>query len=112
MNKRRHLYKAPHDVYRVRDAAGALLYVGCSINAFKRHKNEYSPWFPLAATVDVVQYSDMASAQFVEAQAIEVEAPMWNRQGEPRALRREHLANTDPVDEFTGIPVSEFWVTT
>lgn len=113
MNKRRQLYKSPHDVYRVRDESGALLYVGCSINVFKRiqqHKNEYSPWFPLAATVDVVQYPDMVTAQFMEATAIECEAPMWNRQGEPRALRRAHLARPDPLDEFRGIPIAEFWV--
>lgn len=114
MNKRRHLYKSPHDVYRVRDTSGALLYVGCSINAFKRiqqHKNECSPWFPLAATVDVIQYPDMVTAQFMEATAIECEAPMWNRQNEPRALRREHLARPEPLDEFRGIPIAEFWVT-
>ena len=113
MNRRRMTTKLPHDVYRVRDSAGALLYVGFSVNAFKRiqqHKHEYQPWFPLAATVDIVQYSDAATAQYVEALAISSEAPIWNRQQEPRALRRAHLANLDPLDDFQGIPIAEFWV--
>ena len=114
MSRRTRLYDMKHDVYRVRDNHGALLYVGCSVNAFKRihqHKNEYQPWFPLAATVDIVQYCDRTSARYVEAHAIKNEAPIWNRASESMALTRLDRVNLDVLDEFRGIPVSEFWVT-
>jgi predicted GIY-YIG superfamily endonuclease len=112
MNRtRKRLAKLPHDVYRIRDKAGALLYVGCSVNAFRRvkqHKNEYQPWFPLAATVDIEQYEDLATARFIEASAIAYEAPIWNTAQESRALRRG--SNHLPLDVMNGIPVSDFWV--
>lgn len=107
------MYDMKHDVYRIRDGHGALLYVGCSVNAFKRvkqHKNEYQPWFPLAATVDIVQYCDRTTARYVEAHAIEHEAPIWNRASESMALVRGARLSPEVLDEFRGVPVSEFWV--
>jgi len=112
VSRRRRLYHLPHDVYRVRDSMGALLYVGCSVNAFKRihqHKNEYQPWFPLAATVDIAQYCDLTTARYIEAHAIKHEAPIWNTAQESMALARGKDLTPEVLDEFTGIPVSEFW---
>ena len=113
MSRRVRLGRLPHDVYRVRDIKGALLYVGCSVNAFKRvkqHKNEYQPWFPLAATVDIQQYCDRTTARYIEAHAIKHEAPIWNTAQEARALDRGRDLAPEVLDEFNGIPVSEFWV--
>ena len=114
MNKaQRRLYKKPHDVYRVRDSAGALLYVGCSINAFKRvkqHKNEYQPWFPLASTVDIVQYQDLRTARYIEAHAIATEAPIWNAAQEAAALRRGAGLEAAEIERFERIPIKDFWV--
>lgn len=102
-----------HDVYRIRDKHGVLLYVGCSVNAFKRvtqHKHEYQPWFPLAATVDIEQYPDRTTARYVEAHAIQNEAPRWNRAREAMALVRGAHLVPEVLDELWGIPISEFWV--
>jgi predicted GIY-YIG superfamily endonuclease len=102
----------PHDVYRVRDNKGALLYVGCSVNAFKRiqqHKYEYQRWFPLAATVDIDQYCDRTTARYIEAHAIKHEAPIWNTAQEAMALIRGKDLTPEVLDSFVGIPVSAFW---
>lgn len=109
---RKGMYSRPHDVYRVRDAAGNLLYVGCSVNAFKRvqqHKAEYQPWFPAAATVDIEQYSDFRSGRLVEALAIAEENPLWNRAKESMAIVRGRELRPDVLESYAGIPISEFW---
>lgn len=113
MSRRTRLFNVKHDVYRIRDSHGALLYVGCSVDAFRRvpqHKHEYQRWFPLAATVDIDQYRDRKTARYVEAYAIEHEAPIWNRAREARALARGADLPLDALDSFRGIPISEFWV--
>lgn len=102
-----------HDVYRIRDSRGVLLYVGCSVNAFNRvtqHKYEYQPWFPLASTVDIEQYPDRITARYVEAHAIKNEQPRWNRAKESMALIRGSHLTPEVLDELWGIPISEFWV--
>jgi predicted GIY-YIG superfamily endonuclease len=109
---RKRVWSLPHDVYRVRDAAGNLLYVGCSVNAFRRiqqHKAEYQPWFPAAATVDIEQYEDFRSGRLVEALAIEEESPLWNRAKESMALIRGRDLRPVVLEAFEGIPISEFW---
>lgn len=113
MSRRTRLFNVKHDVYRVRDSHGALLYVGCSVDAFRRvpqHKYEYQSWFPLAVTVDIDQYCDRKTARYVEALAIEHEAPMWNRARESMALTRGAGLTLEVLDAFRGIPISEFWV--
>lgn len=80
-----------HDVYRIFDEAGCLLYVGCSINAFARvpqHKHENQPWWGQARRVDIDRYPSKRIARGVEAAAIANEAPMYNRAKEAQALRR------------------------
>lgn len=113
MSRRTRLYGLKHDVYRIRDIHGRLLYVGCSVNAFKRviqHKHEYQPWFPLAATVDVEQYPDRLTARYVEAHAIKNETPIWNHAKESMALMRGSHLTPEVLEEYWGIPISEFWV--
>lgn len=112
---RRRISRMRHDVYRIRDKTGALLYVGCSLNAFKRvqqHKHEYQPWFPLAATVDIEQYQDRMTARYVEAHAIANEYPIWNTAQEAMALTRGIDRDLAPVilERHIDIPVKEFWV--
>lgn len=109
---RSRLNKLPHDVYRVRDSEGTLLYVGCSVDAFRRvrqHKHEHQQWCAVASTVDVVQYQDLKTARYVEAVAIAHEAPLWNAKQERRAFHRGGDPLPPIMDEYAGIPVSEFW---
>lgn len=110
--RKKRLSKIPHDVYRIRDEAGALLYVGCSVNVFKRiqqHKAEYQPWFPLAATVDIDQYPDLVTARYKEAHAIATEWPIWNTAREASALRRRDQITDTVIDTLTGVPIRDFW---
>lgn len=114
MSRRVRLYGKPHDVYRVRDDAGNLLYVGCSVNAFRRirqHKAEYQPWFPHAATVDIDQYEDFTTGRLVEAQAIAEEGPLWNRAPEGMALVRGRNKTPVAIESFAGVPIADFWRT-
>jgi len=109
---RKRVWSLPHDVYRVMDAAGNLLYVGCSVNAFKRiqqHKAEHQPWFPDAASVDIEQYADFTSGRLVEALVIAEEKPIWNRAQESMALVRGRHLRPAVIESYAGIPMSEFW---
>lgn len=106
--KRTRLISLPHDVYKIRDTAGRLLYVGCAVNAFTRarqHKAENQPWFPAAATVDIAQYPNMKTARSVEALSIRDESPIWNIAKETRAANRATNATHAPLEEFLGVPM-------
>lgn len=112
MARRRNLTNKPHDVYRIYDATGALLYVGCSWNAFSRvpqHKHEHRPWFPLAATVDVDTFPDLRTARLVEALAIAEERPAWNVATERMAIVRGRGTEPATIDVFRSIPIQDFW---
>lgn len=111
-HRRRYLKDSPHDVYRIYDASGHLLYVGCSWNAFSRvpqHKCDYQPWWPDAATVDIDTFADFTTARMVEAQAIASESPIGNRAKESMALVRGRGIDPVTIDAFRGIPIAEFW---
>jgi len=110
--RRKSLRRSKHDVYRVRETSGALLYVGCSVNAFLRvqqHKAEHQPWFPMAALVDITRYPDRDTARQIEAAAIANEAPAWNKAQEATALRRANGVAVVPLEHYEGIPIAEFW---
>ena len=95
----RNIKHLPTDVYRVYDEAGALLYVGASINVFKRmneHK-AYAPWWPHAHTATVHQYPDRATARGVEALAIRDESPRFNVTRELTEERRA-VISAEPID--------------
>lgn len=98
---RRSYWRTPHDVYRIYDASGALLYVGASINAFARvpqHKAEHQPWWHDAHHFSVVRYADKPTARYFEALAIRDEFPAWNRQRETHALARIAQITPDPIE--------------
>jgi len=79
-NRKKRIANLPNDVYKAYDDAGALLYVGISINVFKRlgeHK-AYSPWYDEASRIEVVQYLNRASARAEEARCIKFDAPAFN----------------------------------
>lgn len=68
------------EVYRAYDAAGRLLYVGCSSDVdtrLKAHATD-SSWWPFHARVERVSYLARAEAEAAEAEAIATEYPRWN----------------------------------
>lgn len=91
----------PCDVYRVYDRDGALLYVGATVNVFKRmreHKR-YARWWPLADEASVTTYEDRTMARHVEAVAIRDERPRFNV---TRELSEECPRDvSDPTDQMT-----------
>lgn len=91
------------DVYRVYGIHDELLYVGYSVNVFRRlgqHK-PYAVWYPLADTVLVEQYANRAEACYVEAVAIRDEAPLHNVTIERAALYRlTRTTSPTPIDSF------------
>lgn len=67
-------------VYRLFDAAGALLYVGASCNPQSRipsHKDK--PWWQEVADTSVEWFADRVNALRHEAAAIADESPRYNR---------------------------------
>lgn len=85
----------PHVVYRAFDAAGDLLYVGCTSNIksrFAYHRHDKPEWLALSAKIDTEPYPDPVSAYAAEEQAILAERPRFNRvvgahdliEGDPR----------------------------
>ena len=68
-------------VYRFMDAAGRLLYVGCSGNLGQRLASHGGkPWFPEVATIAVEHYATRTAALWAEAHAIATESPVHNTQ--------------------------------
>lgn len=83
-------------VYRVHDAAGRLIYVGCSENLPRRLRQHLfkSWWWPQAATVVSQAYSTKIAAREAERVAIQTERPRWNR------LHRWELRDTFTQQEW------------
>ena len=101
--------RTPHDVYRVFDAHGALLYVGLSRNAFKRiseHKSEHQPWWPDARTFSVTRYADKRSGRYHEALAIGAERPRWNIRPETSALASAPHIHREPIEPTETFPIN------
>lgn len=78
--RRTPLYGRPTFVYRCYDAAGRLLYVGCSTNPRERLNGHRASswWFPQVATVRNVVFPSREYALTKERQAIAEEQPRWN----------------------------------
>jgi hypothetical protein len=70
-------------VYRAFDAAGRLLYVGCSIelDARLRQHSQNAQWWLFKDRVVAVGYPTHQEALDAEAEAIATEHPRWNMQG-------------------------------
>lgn len=107
MNKQaRRVSKLPHDVYRVFDASGSLLYVGCSVNVFARLKEhrKWAVWWADAVRGSVHRYPDRQHALGVEARAIRDEKPRDNCVLEAH-WGRHHGSSAEVVEE----PMSLIW---
>lgn len=78
-------------VYRMYDAHGALLYVGCSVlwpTRVGQHSEE-KPWWSEVASLTVEHHDTRDAALAAESAAIRVERPAYNKQlgrGERRPL--------------------------
>lgn len=72
-----------HALYRLRDADGALLYVGITSNLDKRFSEHRSiqRWWPDVADADVAFYPDRPSLEAAEREAINTESPRHNIMG-------------------------------
>lgn len=101
----RRIAHLPTDVYRVHDQWGKLLYVGSSINVFKRMQEHqaYAEWWPYASTGTVTRYENRRMARKVEALAIRDEKPMFNVTREVSEER-----NADPITDPIEV-LSLFW---
>lgn len=87
-------------VYRLYDAAGALLYIGSSYNPERRYRDHYpKPWWSLVERRAEEWHPSKEAAYAAEMLAIAAEAPAHNEMGTPRyvppsekaAARRRHL---------------------
>jgi predicted GIY-YIG superfamily endonuclease len=99
----RQLSKYKTDVYRIRSADGRLLYVGSSVNVFKRMREhrKYSGWWQESDSGTVQQFGNRRIARHVEAVAIRDEMPVFNVTRELSELRTV-LTQEDmtPIDQF------------
>lgn len=78
----------PHYLYRCYDAAGRLIYVGCSVSPVQRmdqHKAS-SWWFDQVEKFRYTVFPGRDKAIDMERAAIATENPRWNIQGRDRAL--------------------------
>ena len=70
----------PHFLYRLRDEAGRLLYVGITRNVKQRmgmHRYE-QPWWQLVSEREIEEHPDRAAAEKAERDALATEAPAFN----------------------------------
>jgi excinuclease UvrABC nuclease subunit len=80
------LLEMPHYVYRLYDAAGVLLYVGCTYDPRTRRSNLRltAPWFKDVATFRLTIYPNRGHALQVERAVIAAEHPRYNVIGRTR----------------------------
>lgn len=82
-------------LYRLRDAAGTLLYVGISGSALARWlAHNRRPWWPDVAAVEVKHFPTLAEVRSAETTAIREEGPLYNiagNPGAPRGVRRTFI---------------------
>lgn len=71
-----------HFVYRAFDAAGRLLYVGCTMNLDRRHQeHKYgSQWYAAMTSVKLSGPYNYTTARRLEKEAINTEGPLQNGQ--------------------------------
>ncbi|HET7736435.1 MAG TPA: hypothetical protein VFK52_10695 [Nocardioidaceae bacterium] len=72
--------RRPHFVYRAYDAAGRLLYIGCTLDFDRRRREHEScrPWGRSVARWDVQRFDNQAAALAEEERAIGEERPLHN----------------------------------
>lgn len=73
----------PAAVYRMYDAEGDLLYVGCSVQWPTRLEQHIGDkhWFEIVAVVQVEHFDDWGDALSAEATALAEESPRYNVKG-------------------------------
>jgi hypothetical protein len=72
-----------HLVYRCRDGAGQLLYIGAT-NSYSQRMSQHrarTPWWPDVASISTEPYPDRAAALVAELAAIGAEHPVHNVRG-------------------------------
>lgn len=82
-------------VYRIYDARGELLYIGCSINVFVRSTAHATlkNWWRKVATIKVRHYKTDTAALSAEADAIFNESPKFNRLHAKTNLKQARQGN-------------------
>lgn len=76
-------------IYRLYDADGCLLYVGCTSKTLEvrfRGHQRVKKWWPEVARVEQEQVTGWAAAHEVEFEAIRTEEPLYNVIGNPTRL--------------------------
>jgi predicted GIY-YIG superfamily endonuclease len=77
--RHRHLADAPHFLYRLLDADGGLLYLGCTVDPERRlAEHRRKPWGRLIAAWQFDEFTDALSAYAAERDAIASESPQFN----------------------------------
>jgi hypothetical protein len=95
-----------HEVYRIYDAAGQLLYIGCSMDAEGRirtwHMNPRCA--PMSVQLQgrihhrtIERYPNKAEARQAEREAITAEAPLLNKQHNPKRWSKRDAKPVEPV---------------
>lgn len=92
-------------LYRFRDAAGRLLYVGITTNIDQRfpvHRNEKA-WWPDVADVQLEVLPDRKTLEQAEQVAIKTERPLYNVVGNPHHV--PHVRSEQSVIEESAATV-------
>lgn len=83
------LWRAPHDLYRLFDASGNLLYIGIAADVadrFRHHARE-KEWWSEVASHTLERHVNRRVALAVESAAIAREQPRYNVQYGPQSSR-------------------------
>jgi hypothetical protein len=81
-------------VYRCRDAAQVLLYIGSAerwLPRLSQHQGR-TAWWPEVADVQVEHYRSIFEARAAEGLAIADEQPLYNKRRKARVYPRSHMA--------------------
>lgn len=93
------LTPSAHAVYRMYNAAGDLLYVGCTANPVKRFtlNHQYiAVWMQETTSIKLVWFPDLATALAGERQAILEENPRYNVQEGGNSRKHRSLCQLCP----------------
>lgn len=108
-----------HDVYRIYDANDQLLYIGCALDGVHRIRSWHmNPWcaplsVKLMGRIDhwtIEHYPNKATARQAEREAIYAEAPLFNKQHNPRRYSKKRgrgVIGTAPGRFYT-VPEAAF----
>lgn len=94
----------PHALYRFRDAAGQLLYIGITVDIagrFPRHAAE-KPWWRDVTRIDVEALPGRAEALEAERAAIQAERPVHNVRHNGDRPATASMPPRPPVEAFVG----------